>query len=52
MLEQELLEQISKIKILKENKRLKKQYNNKVIMKKKKNNDNKNLDCFILTVLH
>ena len=44
MLEQKLLEQINKIKILKKKRKVKKQYNNKVIMKN--NNKNKKLKLF------
>ena len=48
MLEQNLLKQITKIKILKEEKKVKIK-DNKVIMK---NNNKKNLSCSILTILH
>ena len=49
MLEQKLLKQITKIKILKEERKVKKK-DNKVIMKN--NNNKKNLSCSILTILH
>ena len=55
MLEQELLEEITKIKILKEKKKVKK-YNNKVLMNNNNNNNNNNklkmfsFDNFALTM--
>ena len=49
MLEQNLLKQITKIKILKEERKVKKE-DNKVIMEN--NNIKKNLSCSILTILH
>ena len=57
MLEQKLLKQITKIKILKEKRKIKKD-DNKVIMKSNNNNNNndddnnKNLSCSILSILH
>ena len=49
MLEQNLLKQITKIKILKEERKVKKK-DSKVTMKN--NNNKKNLSCSILTIWH
>ena len=58
MLKQKLLKQITKIKILKEKRKIKKD-DNKVVMKSNNNNNNnnnndnnKNLSCSILSILH
>ena len=51
MLEENLLKKITKIKILKEEREVRKnKEDNKVIMRN--NNNNKNLSCSILTILH